>query len=58
MKRDKYHLYLSPIEKRMILQALFNKRNLLILEGKYTDAIDDLILRIAKTGRKRMLLSL
>ena len=40
MKRNKYHLYLSPDEKRMIFQVLFDERNLLISEGKYTDAIE------------------
>ena len=57
MKKNKYHLYLSPAEKGIILQVLFDERNLLIAEGKYTDAIDDLILKITKTHRKWPFLS-
>ncbi len=57
MKKNKYHLYLTPTEKRMILEVLFDERNLLIAEGKYTDAIDDLILKITKAHRKWLFLS-
>ena len=57
MKKNKYHLYLTLTEKRMILEVLFDERNLLIAEGKYTDAIDDLILKITKAHRKWLFLS-
>lgn len=51
MREPKYHLYLSYEEVRFIIQVLIDKRNKLIQKGKYTDAVDDLIIKVmnAKT---------
>ena len=51
MREPKYHLYLSHEEVRLIIQVLIDKRNKLIQMGKYTDAVDDLIIKVmnAKT---------
>ena len=57
MRAKKYHVYLTPEEKRLLLQALFDERNLLIANGRYTDAVDDLIIKVAKARQKRLLLS-
>ena len=39
MRNSKYHVYLTSEEKRLLLKALFNERNLLIANGRYTDAV-------------------
>ena len=57
MKNKKYHVYLTPDEKRLLLNALFDERNLLIANGRYTDAVDDLIIKITKARQKRYFLS-
>lgn len=57
MRAKKYHVYLTPEEKRLLLQALFDERNLLIANGRYTDAVDDLIIKVTKARQKRLLLS-
>lgn len=44
----KYHLCLSNEEIVMIIRALIDERNALIREGRYTDAIDDLIVKFSK----------
>lgn len=51
MREPKDHLYLSHEEVRLIIQVLIDKRNKLIQMGKYTDAVDDLIIKVmnAKT---------
>ena len=57
MRAKKYHVYLTSEEKRLLLQALFDERNLLIANGRYTDAVDDLIIKVTKARQKRLLLS-
>ena len=57
MRNSKYHVYLTSEEKRLLLKALFNERNLFITRGMYTDAVDDLIIKITKARQKRYFLS-
>jgi hypothetical protein len=57
MRTPKFHVYLTTEEKRLILNALIDERNLLIATGKYTDAVDDLIIKITKARQKRRFLS-
>ena len=57
MRNNKYHVYLTSEEKRLLLKALFNDRNLLIAHGMYTDAVDDLIIKITKAHQKWLFLS-
>lgn len=45
-RKQKIKLYLTPAENRLLLQALINSRNNLITQGRYTDAIDDLLSRL------------
>ena len=58
MREPKDHLYLSHEEVRLIIQELIDKRNKLIQMGKYTDAVDDLIIKVmnAKTANHSELL--
>lgn len=48
MKKRKYHLYLSKAEYHFIIQCLLNLRDNLILQGKYTDVVDDLLIKFTK----------
>ncbi len=57
MRTPKFHVYLTTEEKRLLLNALIDERNLLIATGKYTDAVDDLIIKITKARQKRCFLS-
>ncbi len=57
MRNRKYHVYLTSEEKRMRIKALIDERNFLIANGEYTDAVDDLIIKITKAHRKWLLLS-
>ncbi len=40
----KIKIKLDDMEFRIIVKLLYDKRNELIREGRYTDAIDDLLL--------------
>ena len=44
MKKTK--IKLNDIERRILVKLLYEKRNELIQEGRHTDAIDELILKI------------
>ena len=42
----KYHLYLSEEERRLVLHALIDFRNKLIAAGRYTDCVDELLIKV------------
>lgn len=48
MKQVKYYLYLSPAENRLLFRALLSFRNKLIAEGRYADAVDDVLFKLSK----------
>ena len=52
--RNKYHIYLTYEERRMLLNNLNDFRNKLIAEGKYTDLLDEVIIKVANAKLKRV----
>ena len=52
--RNKYHIYLTYDERRMLLNNLNDFRNKLIAEGKYTDLLDEAIIKVANAKPKRI----
>ena len=54
MRNPKYHLYLTPNERRTVINSLIDLRNDLITQGKYTDVIDDLIIKFTKAKVKNI----
>ena len=54
MKSKKYHLYLTDTEYTSIISALINLKNNLIAQGRYTDAVDDVILKLASSKKKSL----
>lgn len=53
MKKEKYYLVLDDFEKRLIINCLNEMRNNLISKGKYTDAVDELIIKFAYAKQKK-----
>ena len=51
--KQKYHLALDTEERRLILESLNDLRNRLIKAGKYTDAVDELMIKFAKAKLKK-----
>ena len=45
----KVKIKLDDMERRILVKLLYEKPNELIREGRYTDAIDELILKIIDT---------
>lgn len=54
MKGEKYHIYLSTKERNEIVASLINLKNKLIEQGRYTDAVDDVLFKVLKTKRKKI----
>lgn len=54
MRNPKYHLYLTQDERRMIVGSLIELRNHLISVGKFTDVIDELLVKFTNAKVKRI----
>lgn len=51
--KQKYYLALSNQEHRLIIESMNQLRNKLIADGKYTDAIDEVLLKIIGAKQKK-----
>lgn len=47
MRKQKYYLAIDDYERSVIIDSLNNLRNKLIADGRYTDAVDELIIKFA-----------
>ncbi len=54
MKSPKYHLYLTNKEYTQVINALVGLKNELINEGRYTDAVDELLIKFSKARKKNL----
>ena len=54
MRNPKYHLYLTPDERRTVINSLICLKNNLISLGRYTGAVDELIVKLTKAKVKRI----
>ena len=52
MRNPKYHIYLTPDERRTVINSLIDLRNDFISRCKYTDIIDELIIKLTKAKVK------
>lgn len=48
MKTEKYHIYLSTKERNEIVASLINLKNKLIEQGRYTDLVDEIMIKLQK----------
>ena len=52
MKEKKYYLCLDDNEIKIIVRSLIMLRNNLLNEGRYTDCVDEIIIKITKAKFK------
>lgn len=52
--KEKYYIVLDEYERRIIINSLNGLRNRLITDGRYTDAVDELLLKIINAKKKRL----
>ena len=46
MKEKKYYIALDDFERRVVVNCVNEMRNKLIADGKYTDALDEVLLKV------------
>lgn len=46
MFKKKLYLYLSAEEKKIVVQSLIELKNDLIRQGRYTDPVDELLIKV------------
>ncbi len=54
MREKKYHLYLTANEQSKLIQSLIDLKNNLIAQGRYTDAVDDVLLKVLSAKKKKL----
>ena len=54
MLKKRHYLYLDEIEYRVLIRSLVQMKNKLIQQGRFTDCVDDLILKILSAPVKRI----
>ena len=52
MRNIKYHLALTDNEYSLIIKSLNDLRNELIAQGRYTDAVDDVLVKLIGAKKK------
>lgn len=53
MRNTKYYVALDGDERRIVIDSLNRMRNKLIAAGRYTDAVDDILLKVANAPIKK-----
>ena len=53
MRDKKYYIAIGDFERKIIINCLNEMRNKLIADGKYTDAIDEVLLKIIGAKQKK-----
>ena len=53
MRSTKYYIALDGDERRIVIDSLNRMRNKLIAAGRYTDAVDDILLKFANARVKK-----
>ena len=53
MKNIKYHLALTDNEYSLIIKSLNDLRNNLISQDRYTDAVDDVLMKFIGAKKKK-----
>lgn len=54
MRKPKFHIYLDDEEYRQVIESLIELKNDLIEQGRFTDGVDDVLIKITKAQKKRI----
>lgn len=54
MKENKYYIALDDFERRVVVNCMNEMRNKLIADGKYTDALDEVLLKVIHSKQKNI----
>ena len=53
MRNQKHYIAVDENERRIILNSLNSLRNKLLAEGRYTDAVDDVLIKVVNAPIKK-----
>lgn len=53
MRNQKYYIAIDESERRIILNALNALRNKLLAQDRYTDAVDDVLIKVVNAPVKK-----
>lgn len=51
MRKRKFHVYLDESEYRRVINSLIVLKNSLIQQGRYTDAVDDVLCKALRAKK-------
>ncbi len=54
MKEPTFHIYLDEAEYSRVIESLINLKNSLIRQGRYTDAVDDVLCKLVKARKEKL----
>ena len=54
MKEKKYYIVLDDFERRVVVNCMNEMRNKLIADEKYTDALDEVLLKVIHSKQKKL----
>lgn len=54
MKQKDFHIYLTEQERTQVVGALIELKNSIIAQGRYTDAVDEVLIKITKARKKHI----
>lgn len=54
MKEKKYYIALDDFERRVVVNCMNEIRNSLIEDGKCTDTLDEVLLKIIRSKQKKL----
>ncbi len=53
MREEKFHIYLNDDEYSRLIQSLIRLKNSLTAQGRYTDAVDDILYKVLSAKRRK-----
>lgn len=53
VREEKFHIYLNDDEYSRVIQSLIRLKNSLIAQGRYTDAVDDILYKVLSAKRRK-----
>ena len=54
MKQKDYYIYVDEQEYSQVIQSLIALKDDLIAQGRYTDAVDDVLIKFTKARKKKI----
>ena len=54
VREEKFHIYLNDDEYSRVIQSLIRLKNSLIAQGRYTDAVDDILCKVLSAKKRKV----